>query len=104
VYERESDQALVVGAGIPESWIRDPAGVRVESLPTYFGPLSYSMNAAADSVVVTLSGSLQMPAGKIIVASQLPGEIKQVRGDGRISAHADEVIIDRLPARVVLVY
>jgi len=30
VYERERDNALVVGAGIPESWVRDPAGVAVK--------------------------------------------------------------------------
>ena len=104
VYERESDSALVVGAGIPEPWVRDPAGVRVEGLPTYYGPLSYAMNAAGDSAVVTLAGPLSIRQGKIIVSSPLAAPVRRVEGDGRRGSAADEIIVDRLPARVVLVY
>jgi hypothetical protein len=104
VHERESDNALVVGAGIPESWINDQAGLRVEHLPTYYGPLSYSMMRMRDSVIVTLSGPLKIPEGKIIVTSPRAEPVKQVQGDGRKGVAAGEIVVDRLPARVVLVY
>ena len=103
-YEREGDSALVVGAGIPETWVRDSAGVRVEGLPTFYGPLSYAMTARGDSVLVTLAGPLVLPAGKIVLSSPMAAPLRRVGGDGRRGAVADEIIVDRLPARVVLVY
>ncbi len=46
-YEREADGALVIGAGIPAAWVRDPAGVRVRTLPTHHGPLTVTITAGA---------------------------------------------------------
>jgi len=38
-FEREADQALVVGAGIPAEWLEGDAGVGVSGLPTSYGTL-----------------------------------------------------------------
>src|SRR5262249_7617964 len=41
-YERESDRALVIAAGIPAAWI-DDKGVGVDRLRTPYGLLSYTL-------------------------------------------------------------
>ena len=49
-YERDSDQALVLAAGVPDSWIAAPGGVAVRRLPTPWGLLDYSLTAEGDVV------------------------------------------------------
>ncbi len=68
VYERESDDALVLGAGIPSSWL--DRGVRVRGLRTIYGPLNFSARRDGKRIVVNISG-VRMPRGGIVV--QLPG-------------------------------
>jgi hypothetical protein len=41
VYERESDSALVIGAGLDSAWLGD-SGVQVRALSTWWGTLSYT--------------------------------------------------------------
>jgi hypothetical protein len=53
---------LVVGAGIPLAWARDPAGVSVHGLRTWWGTLDLSMKPAGRAVRVTLDG-VQPPGG-----------------------------------------
>ncbi len=47
-YEDEGDSSLVIGAGIPPSWLAD-SGVVVKDLRTRWGPLSYRIRMVADS-------------------------------------------------------
>jgi hypothetical protein len=70
VYERESDQALVIGAGIPSSWLEQ--GVRVRGLRTIYGPLDFF----ADRKVVKISG-VRVPPGGIVL--MLPGVNRIIR-------------------------
>jgi hypothetical protein len=104
VYERERDEALVIGAGILEEWVRDPAGVEVKRLPTYYGMLSYAMKMDGENLAVELEGEMRMPSGKIILKSPLAAGAKEVAVNGRKLKHfnAQEVIIDEFPAKVVL--
>jgi hypothetical protein len=67
-YERESDNALVLGAGIPSSWLE--RGVRVRGLRTIYGPLNFSARRKGKRIVVSISG-VRVPRGGIAV--QLPG-------------------------------
>jgi hypothetical protein len=67
-YERESDDALVLGAGIPASWL--DRGVRVRGLRTIYGPLSFSARRVGERIVVNISG-VRVPRGGIVV--QMPG-------------------------------
>jgi len=68
-YERLDDGALVLGAGVPEAWVREAPGVRVRALPTHFGLLDYSLCAEADDRVrVTLGGPARPPGGFVIVS------------------------------------
>jgi hypothetical protein len=81
-YEREEDDALVLGAGIPDSWL--DRGVRVHELRTIYGPLTFSARRFGKRVVVEISG-VRVPKGGIVV-----------RLAGR------EQVIRKVPARIVL--
>lgn len=112
VYERESDDSLVVGAGISDEWVNDPAGVAVSDLPTYYGNLSYTIKSAGlpdgrpgRVVVVRLGGNLSILPGKIVLKSPLGGKIEAVSGDGHwLPEEANEIRIERLPATVTIRY
>jgi len=41
-YERESDRAVIVAAGLAPEWL-EGGGVQVNAMPTLYGPLSYSL-------------------------------------------------------------
>ena len=61
VYEREEDDALVIGAGIPDSWLGE--GVRVHGLRMIYGPLDFSAKREGGRIVVTISG-VRVPKGE----------------------------------------
>jgi len=67
-YQREEDDALVLGAGIPSSWL--DRGVRVRGLRTIYGPLTFSARHDGKRIVVNISG-VRVPRGGILL--QLPG-------------------------------
>jgi F5/8 type C domain-containing protein len=78
-YERDSDHALVLAGGIPDSWIASPGGVAVRHLPTPWGLLDYSLVKEGDSVRLKVGGGLKLPPGGIVygktVIRKLPAEI-----------------------------
>lgn len=106
VYEREQDSALVVGAGLADEWVNDPAGVTVTSLPTYHGKISYSVRKEGRSVVVHLDGDVKIPSGKIVLKSPLSRKMKSATIDGGRAnvTKGNDVVIGKLPARVELRY
>src|SRR5206468_11872587 len=55
-YERESDDALVVGAGVPEEWVRGAGGVTVKELRTRYGELSLAMRGDGRGLDVRVAG------------------------------------------------
>jgi len=75
-YERDADSSLVIGAGIPASWLREDDGVGVTGLSTHYGLLTYSMRAAADGIQVKVSSGIRMPRGGIIVRPPLGREAR----------------------------
>ncbi|MBM2845808.1 MAG: putative secreted protein [Bacteroidetes bacterium] len=106
VYERENDTALVVGAGIADSWVDDSAGVTVTNLPTYYGNISYSIKKAGKNVVVQLDGTLHVPSGKIVVKSPLSKRITSVTVNGvKVKAlKGKEILVERLPSTIKISY
>lgn len=104
-YERESDQALVIAAGIPQNWLNE--GVTVKRLPTYHGTLNYTLRAtAADEIRLRLSGDLSLPTGKIVLPSPLARPVHNVTVNGKEIATftTDSILIDEFPAEVVIRY
>ncbi|MEN8128617.1 MAG: discoidin domain-containing protein [Pseudomonadota bacterium] len=107
LYERERDDALVLGAGIPEQWVVNGTGVTLKRYPTYFGTLNYSMSHLQDGAIhLRMSGDLNLPPGGIVVHSPLNSSLKGVTVNGEtIEKFAtDKVIVRQFPAEVVLHY
>ena len=105
VYERESDHALVLAAGVPDEWITREPGVSARRLPTYYGPLNFTYHdTPAGARVVEIGGDLALPPGGIVVHSPHPDPIAAVTVNGepwtRFDAH--EVRVDRFPVRLEL--
>ncbi len=106
-YEREADDALVVGAGIPSGWVTNARGVSVRRLPTHWGILNFTMRAdGPDAVRVQLAGDLVVPPGRIVVASPLDRPIVRATVDGVPAEVPDpgHALVARVPADVVLRY
>jgi hypothetical protein len=105
-YERESDTALVVGDGIAERWVSERPGVRVRRLSTYYGPLSYTMRAEGDRVVVRIEAGLRLPQGGIVVRSPRARPVQRAMLDGQTApvAGGREVVVRTLPAELTLFY
>ncbi len=108
-YEREADGALVIGAGIPAAWARDPAGVRVRALPTPYGPLSVTITAASaplgDGEVVRFAfePGLCAPPGGVELISPLDQPLRRVLVDGQpaaIAPGAKLIHLARIPFEV----
>jgi hypothetical protein len=101
VYERERDDALVIGAGIPSPWLDDAEGVGVKNLPTYYGKLTYNIKRVGNTIMLDISGDVRMPDGKIIVSSPLSTFPKSVSG---AVVQNGEIVVNAIPARIELVY
>jgi hypothetical protein len=65
-YEREEDDALVLGAGVPTKWLHG-SGIELRDLRTRFGPLSYAMWLDDDHVQVRIDAGPRVPSGGIVV-------------------------------------
>jgi hypothetical protein len=78
-YERDSDHALILAAGIPDSWIASLGGVAVRRLPTPWGLLDYSLAKEGGGVRLKVGGGMRLPPGGIVygktVIRKLPAEI-----------------------------
>lgn len=82
VYEDGDAGRLVIGAGIPEAWVREAPGVVATGLPTHFGALDLAIvEESDDSVRVTLGGDCAPPRG-IEIVSPLERALWEVVVDG----------------------
>jgi hypothetical protein len=103
-YERASDSALVIGAGIPEAWVADTPGVVLEGLRTHYGTLNLRMDAADGMVHADVGGALRVPPGGIVLRTPLDRPIRRARVNRRVVRLTDlnEVTIRQVPAEIVL--
>ncbi|HXQ21475.1 MAG TPA: discoidin domain-containing protein [Candidatus Acidoferrales bacterium] len=105
-WERDEDSALVVAAGVPETWVRERPGVCVHGLATHFGRLDFTMYADGDDCVrVTLGGGVRPPGG-IVLVSPFARPLREVVVAGRPRQSEDSrcARVRELPADVVLRY
>jgi hypothetical protein len=105
-YERADDQALVIAAGVPATWLAAP-GVAVKRLPTYYGVLSYTLQTEGeDAVRLKLSGDLNLPPGGIVLVPPLSKPLTGVTVNGSAveGFTADRVTIRTFPADVRFAY
>ncbi|MGH8172441.1 MAG: discoidin domain-containing protein, partial [Rhodanobacteraceae bacterium] len=100
-YERESDQSIVIAAGIQPEWIEGD-GVSIENLRTPFGKLGYSIERVGERVRLVIGASdLRLPPGGIVFAWPRADASAEVRVNGRRAAwEHDGVRVHSLPATV----
>jgi hypothetical protein len=102
-YRRERDDALVVAAGIPLSWIRTDA-FEVRALPTPAGRLGYVVSLRDGKTEVRLDAGIEVPRGGIAVAPPGSGRLRHATVNGKAAAvtSAGEVVVRAVPATVVV--
>ncbi|MDO8501874.1 MAG: hypothetical protein Q7S20_08515 [Gemmatimonadaceae bacterium] len=104
-YERESDSSLVIGAGIPEKWVREENGVSLHGLSTHYGPLSYDMRAAGEELEIRIETGIRIPSGGLVVRSPSDRPLRQVLVNGAgVTPGAGEVVVRSLPAVITFRY
>ena len=102
-YERESDSTLVIGAGVPESWVLERPGVTVRRLSTHYGPLSFTMRNESGNVRVSMQAGVRVPPGGIVVRSPFtrPARDSRVNGVSMPQLPTGGVVVRAVPAEVV---
>ena len=105
-YPRESDGAMVIGAGLTRGWVESEEGVHVEGLRTAYGPLNYSVHKRDGAVAYEIEKLERVPAGGVLVSlpdAQACGEASV----GGAAVHPDAaglVNVGTLPATLVVRY
>jgi hypothetical protein len=103
VYEREADDALVLAAGVPASWLASP-GILVKGLRTPYGEVGYSLRTERGNLVLRLAGGSRVPPGGFVLVwpgAQPPP--RDTRLNGRAVAwQGQELRVRQLPATVVI--
>jgi hypothetical protein len=104
-YDREEDGALVLAAGVPEAWLRDPRGVSVAKLATRYGRLDLTLRAEGSALRVWISGDLRVPRGGFALRSPLEGALSSATVNGKpVAVSRDgELIARTVPAEIILV-
>ena len=106
-FERETDDALVVAAGVPAEWLERDGGVSVKGLPTWYGTLSFAMARAGDGVdmEIALTGDVRMPAGGIVVRPPGDAPLRAAIVNGKPTARFTDAqaTVDELPAKIRLI-
>jgi len=99
-YERESDHALVLAAGVPETWL-DGDGIAIEHLRTPYGELSYALKRNGNRIELRVNAGVTPPGGFVFAAPVTDAAKVSVNGAEKMSS-SGEVHFDRVPARVVI--
>jgi hypothetical protein len=99
-YEREEDESLVLGAGVPLEWLR-AHGITVRNLSTHYGPLSFTMQQVGYRIEVKIDSGIRIPAGGIAVQVPLPDVSKWIVNGKQIGGSASEVRVRELPATIL---
>ena len=99
-YEDESEQSLVLAAGVPMAWLGGK-GLSIRDLRTPYGPLSWSARVGADGAIdIRVSGLRAYPPGGVTLRGPW-GKSARVSVDGRITdAPVDAISLSHLPAHV----
>ena len=102
-FERKTDQALVLAAGVPTRWLAGE-GIAVENLRTPYGSLSYTLRREGQRVLLEVAGGLTLPRGGLVFGWPYPdgpGSARTREGD-RLSWDNRELRIRALPASIFI--
>jgi hypothetical protein len=84
VYADTETGSLVIGAGLPRSWLQGE-GIRVHGLRTPYGEVSYTARDEGGQVRFALEGSTMPPGGYVLPAS--------LKGDIRVTFNGNPVAV-----------
>ena len=104
-YEREADDALIIGAGVDNRWLAARGGIAVNGLPTWYGRLDLSMKREGDGpLLVELGGDMRLPRGGFVIRPPGGRAIQSLLvNDIAVSTFGErEAVVRELPARVAL--
>jgi hypothetical protein len=103
-YVRPADDSLVVGAGVPASWVRAGKRVGIEGLGTPYGPLSWSASVVDGRLEARLAAIDRPPAGGVRLALPWPAGTRVAEVDGRPVPIAPDgtLLVGQLPACVLV--
>jgi len=97
----EKEASLLLGAGLPEQWVRAPGGAGVEGLRTAYGPLDLSVSALGGELRARIAG-VRVPPGGLALAWPLSGVPREATVNGRPAAiRGGEIFVREVPAEVV---
>jgi hypothetical protein len=105
VYERAGDGSLVLAAGVPDEWLAAGEPVRVQALPTHYGPLDYELRREGPGRLrISVGGHLELPPGGIVLAPPLGAPLRRVEVNGKEAAVEAPAAftLRELPAQVLL--
>ncbi|MCL5029428.1 MAG: discoidin domain-containing protein [Bacteroidetes bacterium] len=104
VYEDEDKSALIIGAGVEEKWLADTSGISVGNLPTYYGPISYSIKKIKNQVTVEINSKLDSSCKEIILKSPVNKKIKKIIVDGKESGkfNGNNIFLKRSDKKIVI--
>jgi hypothetical protein len=103
-WEDRDARALVLAAGVPAAWVREPPGLRVDGLPSHWGPVTFAMSAPVDDrVEVGFGAGSAWPPGGIRLHSPLPAPVRGAMADGLPAVVEDGVVRLEAPATAVVI-
>ena len=74
---------LVLLSGVPHAWLEPGKQIKVAKLPTYYGPITFNVTAAAHRI----AAQIDQPAPRLTIHFRRP--LKSVKIDGRRANDAD---------------
>jgi hypothetical protein len=101
LYEREADDALVLLAGVPRSWVSTrPVGFK--NMPTYGGSMSCTIERAGGNsqLVAQVKGDCPIPSGGIRLTPHGPAASATVNGEAAEIDADGRVVVRELPAKI----
>lgn len=104
-FERAEDEALVLGAGVPASWLDRPEGMTVRRLATPYGDLSYTLARHGDGYRLSGAGVRVPPGGLVVVppsretmrSATIDGVAVPLASDGTVTVRRIPFVVDFLP-------
>ncbi|KAF1015711.1 MAG: hypothetical protein GAK31_01186 [Stenotrophomonas maltophilia] len=99
-YSRDSDDALVLAAGVPTGWLQGQ-GVGVQGLRTPQGQLNYRLQRSDKRLVLELQAGLTVPAGGVVLPWPYAGDPGAATINGEPAQWSgNELHVLQVPARV----
>jgi hypothetical protein len=101
-WERASDGAVVLAAGVPSEWLEGGRGVSIRNLRTPHGLLSFGLRRERSVLRMHISGGLSVPPGGLALRPPLAsGEYRATVNGAAAAFSGNELLVRVVPADVV---